>query len=113
MTTAILAALAAAQALAAGASTSHALTGTLCLDPLGENHGLVCRSFSASRIDARPDICQCLNANLQVEAPYCARGETPQIPTRDFELARRATALRDGTLVGKAYHGRSYCIAQP
>lgn len=115
MTNAVLAALAAAQAIAGGASasTSHAPYGTLCLDLLGENRGPVCRAFSASRIDPRPDICQCLDGSLQVDAPYCGRGETPQVPTRDFETARRAAALRDGTLVGKAYRGRSYCIAPP
>ena len=115
MTNLALVALAALQAVAGGASASaaHAPYGTLCLDLLGENHGPVCRSFSASRIDPRPDICQCLDANLQVDAPYCGRGETPQVPTRDFRLARREAALRDGTLVGKAYHGRSYCIAPP
>ena len=112
---AVLAALAAVQLIAGGAapSASRAGSGTLCLDPLGENRGAVCRSFGASRIDPRPDICQCLNGDLQVDAPYCGRGEAPQIPTHAFKLARREAALRDGTLVGKTYAGRSYCIAPP
>ena len=94
-------------------SASQVPTGTLCLDALGENHGQVCRSFNASRIDRSPDICQCLSDTLQVDAPYCAPGETPQIPTHAFKLARRAAAQRDATLVGQNYQGRSYCIAHP
>lgn len=117
MNTAVLAAalsvLAAAQGADAGLSAAHAPNGTLCLDLLGENRGPMCRSFSASRIDARPDICQCLSDTLQVDAPYCAAGETPQIPTHAFKLARRAAALKGGTLVGQSFQGRSYCIARP
>ena len=117
MNTAVLAAaisiLAAAQGADVGLSAAHAPTGTLCLDALGENRGPVCRVFSASRIDARPDICQCLSDTLQVDTPYCAAGETPQVPTHAFKLARRAAALKGGTLVGQSYNGRSYCIAPP
>ena len=113
MNTLVLLAFAAAQAVSGAPLSSRAPTGTLCLDLVGENHGPVCHSFSASRIDPAPDICECLNGQLQVAAPYCAPDEVPQVPTHEFKLARHAAALRAGTLVGQSYSGRSYCIAQP
>ena len=111
---AMLAAVQIAGGQAAAAPTGlHQPNATLCLDTLGENHPPVCRAFTASRIDPAPDICQCLQGGLQVEAPYCAPGEAPQALTHAFELARRAAALHDLTLVGKTYQGRSFCVAGP
>ncbi len=86
---------------------------TLCLDTLGINLGATCRSFNASRIDTRPDICQCLNNAATVTAPYCVRGEQPQAETADYDRARSAASRVDGTLIGKRYKGRSYCVTTP
>ena len=108
-----LAALLAAQAVVGGVSTLHAQHATLCLDTLGVNHPPVCRAFTASRIDAAPDICQCLGGGIQVEAPYCAAGESPPADSHAYELARRAAALPSLSLIGKTYNGRSFCVAGP
>ena len=98
-----------------GATTPQTPGGaaTLCLDPLGFNLGATCHSFNASRIDTRPDICQCLNSGATVTAPYCRRGEHPQAESADYDRARWTASRVEGTLIGKSYKGRSYCVTTP
>ena len=86
---------------------------TLCLDPLGINRHQTCRSFSTSRLAREPDICVCDGPELQVEAPYCAPGERPVDEDAASDRARYAAATRAGTLVGRSYQGRSFCVARP
>lgn len=109
----LLAAAFALGAAAAPVSASPHDNATLCLDTLGVNRPATCRSFSASRIDSTADICQCLGSTATVIAPYCGPGEQPQADSGDYDRARRAASLKDGSLIGKTYKGRSFCVARP
>ena len=101
-------------AIAQAVSVSPAnRTATLCLDPVGTNLGATCRGADVSLLGGATDICQCLNGGATVRAPYCARGETPQADTAALRRARYAASRTDGTLVGKTYQGRSFCVSRP
>lgn len=91
-----------------GSSASNPATRTICVDLGGETRPAVCTA-SASRLDAREDICLCREGQT-VEAPICGTGDRPQAETRDFERARKAAA-KDGSLVGDLYADRPMCVA--
>ncbi len=82
---------------------------TLCLDGNGGSHPPVCHSQSASRIAAPPDICLCQGPYRRVDAPWCAKGETPPQDTAAFEQARAKAAL-DSSLFGDTYQGKRMCV---
>jgi hypothetical protein len=77
-----------------------------CLDMDGYPRRPVCRQ---SDIWRQPDICSCPANTLEVEAPYCDRGEVPAVISHDSNRARMAAA-RHGTLVGATYEGRRFCV---
>ena len=82
---------------------------TLCLDGNGGSYPPVCHSQSASRIAAPPDICLCNGPYRRVDAPWCAKGETPPQDTAAFEQARAKAAL-DSSLFGDTYQGKRMCV---
>lgn len=84
---------------------------TLCLDQLGINHAPVCRSQNASRFPTAPDICQCHGPYRQVDAPFCAPGETPAADTADFDHARIDYARKNkDSLFGFSFQGKRSCV---
>ncbi len=100
----------AAVAVAQPAGQSHPQTpATLCLDGMGVNHPVICHSQTASRFASPPDICSCSGPYRQVDAPYCAKGQTAPADTADFDHAR-AKAAEDGSLIGDSYRGKPMCV---
>ena len=93
----------------AGQSHRSQTPATLCLDGIGINHAPICHSQSASRFATPPDICTCEGPYRQVEAPYCAKGQTPPSDTAAFDHAR-AKAAEDGSLFGDSYQGKPMCV---
>ena len=104
---------AAALALLAGAASAQSITDpnltSICLDPAGHAVPVTCRSHSASRVNQREDICQCLHGGDQVEVSFCPRGVKPPVEDIAFEKARRAL-VSHGSLVGASYQGRPVCV---
>lgn len=100
-------------ALLAATSRAPERPATLCLDLQGINRHQVCRTLDTSRLSSEPDICVCGGDTVKVEAPYCAPGEAPQAETAAFDRARYTASAKDGTLVGKSFAGRSFCVARP
>jgi hypothetical protein len=98
-----LAALAVAlPALAQGPSG----TATVCLGLDGATRAPACRNGSMWRQD---DMCVCpMNAD-QVQAPYCAPGETPAPDSHKANNARHEAA-RHGSLVGATFEGHRFCV---
>ena len=92
----------------AAASAQPGDTATLCLDGLGVNHPAVCSSQSASRLDAKPDICSCRGPYREVRTNWCAKGEQPPADTADYDRARVA-AVHNGNLFGFTYQGKRDC----
>ena len=104
-----------AAALQSLAAPPHAGAGgrtKLCLDTLGINLGATCSSFEGGRLRPDPDICLC-RPGTPVIAPVCRAGEAPQAETADYDRARLAASRAGGTLVGKSYQGRSFCVSGP
>ncbi len=83
---------------------------TLCLDPNGSTFPPVCHTQSASRFASPPDICLCDGPYRRVDAPWCAKGETPPADTAAFDQAR-AKASQDGSLFGDLYQGKPMCVS--
>ncbi len=80
-----------------------------CIDVGGQSVPPVCR-VPASRLDPREDICTCPIGGQRVEAPVCAKGQTPPPEGKALNIARR-TAARDGSLVGDTVAGKPICVA--
>lgn len=80
-----------------------------CIDVGGQSVPPVCR-VPASRLDPREDICTCPIDGQRVEAPVCAKGQTPPPEGKALNIARR-TAARDGSLVGDTVAGKPICVA--
>ena len=83
---------------------------TVCLDTLGTPRPVQCRTGNASRIATDPDICFCGPALQEVDAPWCAPGETPAPDSLSANRARKAAADARGSLVGQSFGGRSFCV---
>ncbi len=81
----------------------------LCLDGLGVNHPATCHAMSASRLESKPDICECQGPYQQVQADWCAKGESPPPDTAEFDRARVA-AVHNGSLSGFSYQGKRACV---
>jgi hypothetical protein len=81
----------------------------LCLDGLGVNHPATCNTMSASRLESKPDICMCQGPYQQVQADWCAKGESPPADTAEFDRAR-AAAVHNGSLQGFNYQGKRACV---
>jgi hypothetical protein len=106
----VIAGLAAASAAAAQAPGPKD-TATVCLDPGGNTFPAVCREHEASRFPTQPDICTCHGPYRQVDAPWCAPGESPAPDTAALATARLAYAVKHGnSLVGFTFEGKRNCI---
>jgi hypothetical protein len=64
-----------------------------------------------SRIDPQEYICTCPAGGQRVDVPVCGSGQHPPRESAKFERFR-ATASRDGSLVGDAFEGQQICVAQ-
>jgi hypothetical protein len=106
-------ALAAAAALCGGAASAQKIlpkTTTICLDVGGHVRPVRCRYMSASRIDKREDICQCLSGGQPIIVDVCPDGVNPPAESAAYERDRYA-AIQKGSLVGQNWQGRPICVA--
>jgi len=103
----------AALALGAGAASADspgASTTTICLDGLGHQAAVHCKTQNASRLNSREDICICPAATQQVTAPLCAPGEKP--PGESAAYARaRLQAVSHGSLTQATWQGKPMCVS--
>jgi len=109
----LFAAIGAATLLAGVAGPAAQADGTsrpgatvVCLDPNGATRGPICKRGS---VWSQDDICRCPDATTEVTAPYCDKGEVPVGQGRAADRAR-SEAARDGSLVGKSFEGRRFCV---
>jgi hypothetical protein len=106
-------ALAAAAALLGGAAAAQPTgpnTTTICLDVAGHQRPATCHYGSASRLDHREDICQCLKGGQPITVALCPAGVTPPGESAAYEHERYA-AVQHGSLVGANWRGRPICVA--
>jgi hypothetical protein len=105
-------ALAAAMALAGAAAArpiEHPTT-TVCLDVGGRVRPATCQYQSASRLDKREDICQCLHGGQPIIVDVCPAGVRPPPESAAYERERYA-AIQKGSLSGQSWRGRPICVS--
>lgn len=82
---------------------------TACIDVAGRSLPVTCR-VQAGRLNAREDICQCLNGGRQVTVSVCPAGVKPPTESAAYERARLA-AIKKDSLVGATWQGQPMCVA--
>jgi len=106
-------ALAAATALwaaVASAAPIEPATTTICLDVGGRVRPATCHYQTASRLDKREDICQCLKGGQEVKVDVCPTGVKPPAESAAYERERYA-AIQHGSLSGQSWRGRPICVS--
>jgi hypothetical protein len=106
-------ALAAATALSAAVASAAPIepkTTTICLDVSGRTRPATCHYQSASRLDKREDICQCMKGGQEVKVDVCPSGVRPPSESAAYERERYAL-VQHGSLVGQSWHGRPVCVS--
>ena len=104
-----------ALALAAGASFAQPInenppTRTIqCIEVGGQLIPPVC-DVPASRLDSREYICTCINGGQRVDVAICPKGQAAPPEGRALDRAR-ATAAKDGSLIGDKVGDRPICVA--
>lgn len=106
-------ALAAATALSAAVASAAPIepaTTTICLDVAGRVRPVTCHYQSASRLDKREDICQCLKGGQEVKVDVCPSGVQPPAESAAYERGRYSV-VQHGSLVGQSWRGQPICVA--
>jgi hypothetical protein len=105
----VLIALSAGAAMAQPISENPPTRTIQCIEVGGRSIPPVCH-VPGSRLDPREDICTCPDGGQRIDVSVCPKGVKPPAESKALNIAR-ATAVRDGTLVGDTIDGRPICVA--